>query len=204
MSYNLNQDTLLDLHNRLLDGDPTASAEIAELVLAPLTEGFKRAFPRVEETLITDAVEDAILNYLKMPNKFNPLKKTLLGYLKMSARGDLLNALDAQKGRRERGKLTENVEDQLDERNRYSGRTEPDIGARIDGNEMRQKIQAGFPGQTDQKLLDLIQNGVRATGDYAAVLDIANLPADEQRKVVKRHKDRILKRLARLRSTIHE
>ena len=65
----MNKDALLDLHGRLLDGDPTASAEIAELVLGPLTEGFKRAFPRVEETLITDAVEDAILSYLKMPSR---------------------------------------------------------------------------------------------------------------------------------------
>lgn len=200
----MDKDSLLNIHSRLLDGNPTASAEIAELALGPLTEGLKREFPRLEESLITDAVEDAILSYLKMPNSFNPMKKTLLGYLKMSARGDLLNALHVQKGRREREKLTKNVEDQLDGRNRYSGKIEPDIGGRIDGDELRRKVQAAFSDPTDQKLLNLIQNGVRATSDYAAALDIATLPVTEQRRVAKRHKDRILKRLSRLRSTIHE
>jgi hypothetical protein len=55
------------------------------------------------------------------------------------------------------------------------------------------------PGLTDRDLavLALLRDGERKTAAYARVLGIADRPIEEQRRIVKREKDRLQKRLAR-------
>src|SRR5713101_3318148 len=86
------------LHEGLLAGDPTAPAGVADALFAPLVERLRKAYPRVDPDLVTSAAIDAWQSYVKAPEKFDPSKgKSLLGYLKMAAEGDLLNALDRLK-----------------------------------------------------------------------------------------------------------
>ena len=54
-----------------------------------------------------------------------------------------------------------------------------------------------FEDPVDRELAALMIDGERCTEKFAALLGITDLPASQQRKTVKRHKDRIMKILQR-------
>lgn len=81
------------IHQRLLDSDPIAPAELAETYLPRVIERLKRKFRRVPEHDVMQAAADAILTYAELPGSFDPTRLSLESYLAMSAQGDLLNAL---------------------------------------------------------------------------------------------------------------
>ena len=73
------------LHERLLQKEETASAELCCHFLESLIQYFKRIFRDValrDETLICDAVTDALLNYIDNPSQYDPQRRSLEGYLK--------------------------------------------------------------------------------------------------------------------------
>src|SRR5258708_3118209 len=85
------------LHTQFLDGHPTAFARIAHLLLESLTESLKRSYFALDPHWIETAVNDALLDYFYHPEKFIPAKRSLKGYLYMSAQGDLLNTIAREK-----------------------------------------------------------------------------------------------------------
>jgi len=58
--------------------------------------------------------------------------------------------------------------------------------------------------ETDKQIVSLMAEGVRETAAYATVLGISNLPSQEQAKIVKRNKDRVIKLLQRKRKKIEK
>src|SRR5437868_5362322 len=64
-------DTLRALHQRLVGGDRLASEELSRLLLPSLLEDIARRFPRVDEQLISDGVNDAVLDYCACPAQFD-------------------------------------------------------------------------------------------------------------------------------------
>jgi hypothetical protein len=97
-SANELKDPGFSLHHRLIAGDLTASAEIAELYLPIVTDRLVRIFPHVDDAHLLDtAVEDAILNYIEKPSQYNTEKLKLESYMVMSAKWDLINLLALQK-----------------------------------------------------------------------------------------------------------
>jgi hypothetical protein len=61
-----------------------------------------------------------------------------------------------------------------------------------------QRVEAHFPDARDRQLLRLVLQGERKTTRFAVVLGLADLDRVSQQREVKRHKDRIAKRLRRL------
>lgn len=186
--------------------DPTASAELAEVFLEPLVRYLRSAHPEVRDhALLYDAASDAILNYSEEPTTFDPSRRGLYGYLKMSAKGDLLNALTKETRRRKReraalraveleaegGKELENDEDAA----HLVRRSELDEKR---GREAMDRIHEALPDPKDRRMLQLMLDGVRETEAYARVLEIEDLEETQKRKVVKRNKDRIKVRIKRL------
>lgn len=93
----------LQLHRRLLEGDPLAPAELAEALLDVLVRRLRIKVQFVpDNSLFDDAAADAILAYVQQPAKFNPTKSSLLTYLTMSAHGDLLNMLAREQRQRKK------------------------------------------------------------------------------------------------------
>lgn len=191
------------LHKKLIDGDILASAEIAEYLLPKLTQQLKRKFPDVYDAhMIDTSVADALLNYLDKPNRYDPTKQSLAGYLLMSAKGDLLNALRPRKIDESTLRLLESVE--LDDD--FSEESIGDIVAdEIDVEEevtqrlssVWSQIERILPDLKDQEIAKLLLNSVRETEQYAAILEISHLDPEQQKNIVKRHKDRIKKTLTR-------
>jgi hypothetical protein len=84
----------LKLHKRLVDGDPTASAELYDRYAEGLVEDLAVQYDRIaahDRGLVSSAVTDAVLNLIAHPARYRPGAKNLRGYLRMSAVGDLLN-----------------------------------------------------------------------------------------------------------------
>lgn len=191
------------LHARILEKDVTAHVELAELLLPILTKKLSKVFPNVyDKDFIDIAVTDALLNYFDDPSKYLSEKRSLTGYLLMSAKGDLLNQLKGRKIDHATLQLLEDVE--LDD-----SFTEENIGIVLKDdvlveNEIIQrlspvwpKIEELFPDLIDQEIAKLIIEDVRETEPFALILGISHLSMEEQRAIVKRHKDKVKKKILR-------
>lgn len=194
------------IHQRLLARDPIAPAELVAAYLEPLIHGLQQRYPSVpDEHVIYDAVIDTLLDYSAHPSRFDPTRSPLLNYLRMSAHRDLLNALQKERRRQQRQQRVQQhlraapVELHSSDGNRGQ---EDDTAAAVD--ELRQRMFEVVTDARDRQLLHLILAGERQTKHYAAVLGIQELDPVEQRRIVKRHKDRLKKQLERLGARLHE
>ena len=189
------------LHERLVAGDPTASGEIIDQFLTPLIDelsrlGKYRALHRRDASFIWDAVTDALFNYVEAPQAYNPEKASLQYYLRMSAEGDLKNQL-AKHTRKEAPKesLGSYVELGQEPWNREVGAL-PEEQHLVDADLWR-RIEALIPDEQDRAVVRLLLDRERDTGVFAQVLDLGDLPVEEQRQEVKRVKDRLKAKLKR-------
>jgi len=198
-----------DIHQRLLAEDPVAPAELARNVLGPLAKEIGHRFPRYgDDPLLRDAVTDAVMDYIKNPGRFDPSRKSLWGYLVMVADGDMKNALKKAGRKRKDEIVVGSVEDESADGNTevkavQAGR-QPDQIDSIREKELVAKIREALPDARDRQVLDLILAGERSTERFAEVLGLEGLSVEEQRRAVKRHKDRITKRLHRMGEEIHD
>lgn len=190
-------------HQQILNEDsPTAFAQLSELALPHLIEFLRQEFRQVEVHLHETAAIDCLLTYHAAPEKYDPEKLTLFAYLRMAARHDLLNAID-RSNRHKRPLLDIDepaVQAQLV--------TEVDIESDPfslerwleNGETGKQTLLRQFEAEldtTDRQLFLLILNGVRETEPYAEIMQITTQPIGEQRREVKRAKDRLNKKLTR-------
>ncbi|OGO20589.1 MAG: hypothetical protein A2144_02785 [Chloroflexi bacterium RBG_16_50_9] len=208
MSSKEKEEYARQLHARLIQLDPLAPAEFAVAFLDELFRRLKaRAASNSDETFLRDATTDALLDYIQHPTKYNPKKSALLTYLTMAAYRDLLNMFAKEKRRHRRELPLDIVEEIPDDGNNQIEEYENKVLDSLTAAERAKilsKIEETFPGKQERELLDLIIHGERKTDKYSEILGIQNLTPDEQRKIVKRHKDRITKRLQRLGGRVRE
>ncbi len=187
------------LHARLLAEDPTAPRDVAFAYLDSLTDWLIDRNKRVHPNDCSTAAEDAILELIEHPERYDPERQTLEVYLRISASGDLKNILRSE--RRHDGPRVE-----LDPERLGSSREDPAViwesRAEEEGEEAKLRsltpasVQASLT-EPEEKALRLMQVGERKTAAYAVALEITHLPFKEQQKEVKRVKDRLQKRLER-------
>jgi len=195
------------VHRRLLDGDVLAPSELAEALLDPLADWLARQYPNLDPHLCTDWAIDAIMTLIKNPRSYDPDRGTSLsGYLRMSAKGDLLNRLHKEKRHSDRRADLGIVElSPTDGKYLQDGEADP-IQILIGWEEI-EEMRATMPtvpdavleGLTEQEraVLELMRRKERKTAEYARVLAITDAPFAEQRQVVKRVRDRLHKRWQR-------
>jgi DNA-directed RNA polymerase specialized sigma24 family protein len=186
------------LHKRLVDADPTASADLATTFLDRLIAWLTGHHPARPQDLICEAAEDAIVNLIHHPNSYQP-RIPLEAYLQMSARGDLLNAL--RRRERDAAKMQEAVELVI-QRGKYQGQQDP-----LSQLQAAEEMATPAPAVPASVLDGLTEGEVRAlqclldqerrTAVFAEALGIAHLPVAEQQRIVKKVKDKLKKRLER-------
>lgn len=191
-------------HEQIVRKDnPTAFAQLAELALPHLVSFLQQEFHQVESHVCETAVIDCLLTYYAAPEKYDPTKLTLFAYLRMAARHDVLNAIDRQNRRK---RPLHSLDEPAIQTQLISGVTAesdiPDLANWIDSpnHASRQEILRRFEADlnsSDRQLLLLMLNGVRESEPYAEVLGITAFPLDDQRREVKRAKDRLTKSLTR-------
>lgn len=194
------EDPGLSLHQRLVAGDLTASAELAELYLPIVTDRLERIFLHVDDAHLLDtAVEDAILNYIERPSQYNPEKLKLESYLVMSAKWDLINELASQK-KDLLVNLAEIVELTDDDMEQGIELIDTQDVEEIVSNRLSltwRKLQSLLPNPVDQEIILAMMEGIRETDVYAGILGIGESTIEEQKQIVKRNKDRIKKLITR-------
>lgn len=181
-----------ELHAAVVAGDPTASARICEALLEPLVERLSYKWKRLDRQALEDQATDSLIGYVSNPQRYDPQRASLLTYLTLDADGDLKNAYRST--RRDREQLASDVEDAVSQRNETT-----DVELFVeDDRAFLARLREAFPDELDRRVIYLLLEGERSTSSYASALGISDLQADEQRAEVKRVKDRIKKRLARL------
>lgn len=191
----------LDLHKRLLAKDETASSELINTYLTSLVKKISQfaKYQSVQKSnpeIIWDSVCEALFNYIRNPMFYNPGKASLEKFLLMSADGDLKNAI-AKEARHQRRKenFSTNVElSVLRGNNIKEGKS---VDQNLLDDELWRYIKTILTTDVDRALVRLILDGERQTEQYAKVLKISSLSLEEQRKEVKKAKDRIKVRLKR-------
>jgi RNA polymerase sigma-70 factor (ECF subfamily) len=194
-----------DIHTRLSTGDPVASADLAESFLDPLAAWLIRMNRNIDSHLCEQAAEDAILALIKNPHSFQPNRSTLDAYLRMSAMGDLRNLLEREQRHRSRRATLEVVELHAVDRNELQESTDPALvfereeKARAQLQLRRSEVEDLSLTQEEKNVLELMRRGERKTEAFAGELGIGHLSQDEQRREVKRVKDRVKRRIERAR-----
>jgi hypothetical protein len=194
------------LHERLIAGDPVATADLAEAYLEPLISWLgKRNSRRIPSDVIQQAAEDAILSLIRNPKSFDATRSTgrlpLFALLKLSAQGDLMNALDSERRARRGRRTLESVE--------QSSRWRKHVESEAGGNRIELKEEAA---RAERKViaparlglapaeaccLELVLAGEKRTAAFVEALGIQDRPWKEQQAIVKRLKDKLNKRIER-------
>lgn len=190
----------LSIHQRLLEGDPVAAAEIAELLLPLLVPHLKQKFASIDDPhLVEDASHQALMGYILNPNRYDPTKSNLLTYIRLVAYRDLLNLVNSEKRHRNVISIGEYVADDA-QQSEYTieiadeYELEADVIARVITD---QRLRSWIPDETDLRVIFLMMENVRETEAYVVLLGLTHLPVSEQEKIVKQHKDRLKKLLRR-------
>jgi hypothetical protein len=186
----------LTLHEKIVAGDPLAPSMLAELVVPRVVERLRRKYHSVRDQHVIDtAVADAMLTYLKAPDKFDRGRGSLVSYLWISAEGDLLNSLKQLKIRGER-QQGENVVELLPRATEYGadeqGENPESIYVRAEEQgRIDEQVYSVLQDSMDREIAHLMLDGVRETNEFARILGILDKDSEEQAQIVKRHKDRI-------------
>lgn len=184
------------IHRRILVGDAAAWAVAFEAYYPSLVRELLARHRPADPQLAEEAAAQAFEAYFRAPEKYDPARRGLRGYLTMAANGDLINLLARE--RRHRAVLSlDRVElDDLPRNNPVEEALEMMAADETATQLWRDAMTAALtPGE--QRVLELMRDGVRATGDYAAALGLAHLPLPEQRRAVKQAKDRLKRRVER-------
>ena len=186
-----------DLIQRLRDGDPAAPSEFCERYLPALMENRVWARGSVrDEHILEEAAIQAVLDFVEHPNKYQPARLTVLKYLRMAAAGDLKNLLAKERRHALRRAPLEAVELHPPAGNeRQEGAHLP---AGVSQELLFRRLREQTPDPRDWQAMQMMIDGVRATADYARIYGLTDLPVVEQRRQVKRHKDRLEKVMKRL------
>jgi hypothetical protein len=192
----LDPTVLLAIHGRLLEADPTASADLFELVYRPLIGHAIRKHKTfgMDEDRARNLAVEVLAELIERPEIFDPQKGSLFGFLCVMIDGDAKNV-----GRNEsnRQKKFSQFAVEVQEVGGNSYLTSPET--RADAKRIMTLYHAEIvvdPG--DQDILRLMLEDERDYGPYVEALQIHHLPPDKQKAEVKRRKDRIEKRLQRL------
>jgi RNA polymerase sigma-70 factor, ECF subfamily len=198
------QEQALEVHKRLLDGDPTASLDATDLLLDPLVKRLRARWPGLPYAeACEDAAVEVFVTYLQAPDRYDPTRSALLTWLTMQAHGDLLNDHASPQKAFERAWLVESalspdsdVGDApvLGDQNPWF-----DAVPSHNASAVLAAIREAFPEERDRWLIWLVcVEGSRSTDEAAAVLGLMDLPPAARTKEVRRHKDRVMRRLRRL------
>jgi hypothetical protein len=187
-----------EIHERLVHGDIVAPAEAAETLLAPLVRRLRGKHPGLADPQLVDqAVATALMSYFRQPAQFDPARATLFHFLLLAADRDLRNELAKLRRRREKEaafavELARQAGNEITE-----GCEAKSQAATVELSRRMSRMVSLFGDTRDRAMARLILDGERSTAAYAALLGLHERPVEEQRREVKRHKDRIKQRWRR-------
>lgn len=196
----LSAEDVLRLHRRLLERDPVAPADFAVAFLNPLIAWLERTNSGVDPMACEEAAGEAIVRFLTNPTKYDPQRLGVEAFLRMAAQRDLQNLLRKER-RHQINRKDWYVVEQASEDGKYLGREDdPSLPLQIEEARQRQALPAAARQQlteAERRCWEQMQQGERRHSVFAVILGVTHLPENEQRREVKRVKDRLKKRKER-------
>lgn len=210
MAAHIDESWLQEQHLRLIDGDPLASSDIASAIYPAFIGIFSKKYSGMEQELIANAVADAVIAYLKHPQGYPAGKGIrLFNYLYTRIKSLTLNYYQKEKTRKSRELLRGDIFSDLQEDLSEEEVSQPEeanvelFDSNIEYSDEKallpptHRLFEIFDDRTDQQMAHLVIVGVRAISQFSSILGIETRALSEQKVIVKRHKDRIKKRLER-------
>jgi RNA polymerase sigma-70 factor (ECF subfamily) len=196
----LSAEDALRLHRRLLERDPVAPADFAVAFLNPLIVWLQTTHAGVDPMACAEAAGEAIVRFLIDPTKYDPQRLGVEAFLRMAAQRDLQNLLRKER-RHQRKRRDWKVVEQASEDGKYLRRDDdPSLLLQIDETRQRQTLPDALWQQltdVERRCWEQMQQGERRHSVFAALLGVTHLRVDEQKREVKRVKDRLKKRQER-------
>lgn len=196
----LSAEDALCLHRRLLERDPVGPADFAAAFLKPLIAWLQTTHAGVDPMACEEAADEAIVGLLNNPTAYDPDRLGVEAFLRMAAQRDLLNLLRKER-RHHRNRRDLKVVEHASADGKYLMREDdPSLPLQIEeAKEHRTPPDALWQPLTDveRRFWEQMEQGEWRTPAFAIILGITHLPASEQRREVKRVKDRLKKRLER-------
>lgn len=182
-------------HQRLCTrSDPIAFAELADWLYSELVQDVrKRAGYAADPILVEEAVGQALLDYRDKPERYDPHRMGLQGYLVMSAYRDFQNA----RAREERIQFHQIslFDPSLQENERVESLE--NLEGELDVEELWAIIDNTFPDPVERGIVELIVSHVRSPEPYIQLLQLEHVTGDEQLRQVRLAKYRVARRLRR-------
>jgi RNA polymerase sigma-70 factor, ECF subfamily len=157
----------------------------------PLVNTLQRDVSCTEDEAYDSAI-DAMLAYLEEPARYDRDKGRLSSYLMDIAKK---RAIDRLRSRTASERRDDAYAEVVELRN---ANPKDKMEAAIQRRELWQKVEEAVPNERDREVLKLILSGERSTTAFAQALDLTALSPLDQRREVKKHRDRLLKVLERL------
>jgi hypothetical protein len=163
--------------------------------MRPLTIELCRSFEGLDQGLVSDGVTDAILEYVANPRSFDDTRGVPLDrFLRKNAWRNIANTVRGEVRRRRREQTAAAIAPLVELHPAVGNDLQDELARRT---AQHQRELAALPGDIEKEMQRLRHGGERRTAEFAKVLGIAHLPTSEQRREVKRAKDRIDKILSR-------
>jgi hypothetical protein len=200
---------LFALHERMLVGDPAAPNDLAHEVLDALVEHLQVSFSTTDRQALWDGIVTAFLDYAEDPAQcpaenghdvFNFL--TMVAWRRVrdvrrtSARRARWEGQYAAERHRPAGPSGEPAVELPDPLAKMV-QDEDAATTAAAASSHRERVMSVLTDQQDRRVQELRFAGERHARAFAAVLGIEGLPATEQQRRVKQHKDRIDKIIER-------
>lgn len=199
-SSKLSAKDALRLHRLLLERDPVAPADFAAAFLQPLIAWLQITHSRIDPMLCEEAVGEAILAFLNKPSQYDPQRLGVEAFLRMAAQRDLRNLLRKER-RHQQNRRDWNVVEEASADGKYLGRDEdPSLPLQIEEAKQQQALADAVWNQlteVEQRFWEQMQQGEWRNSVFAVILGVTHLPVHQQRREVKRVKDRLKKRKER-------
>jgi RNA polymerase sigma-70 factor (ECF subfamily) len=158
-------------------------------------------FPRADPHHWEEAAGDTLCDYVKNPATYRPELLNLTAYLRMAAKRDLLN-LCKKEHRHHEHRVAMSLVEFANERGNLSGENDNPVDRlereeeAMRANDLLQALVQDFTPE-ERRVAELMRDGQRQTQVFAEAIGQGHLPVEEQKREVKRVKDRIKKRLER-------
>jgi RNA polymerase sigma-70 factor, ECF subfamily len=153
------------------------------------------------DEIVMDAAHDALLALIEHPQRYDPALGSLMNYLAHIGNHKVNDQLRSLQRRRDREDAVGGIVElaRVEENNYREGSNTPDhLGESATlASDIERLLYEILPDSRDRQIWELICQGRTAVVDYATVLQITHLLPCQQRIEVKRHRDRVQKRVRR-------
>jgi RNA polymerase sigma-70 factor, ECF subfamily len=190
---------LKQIHQDLLAGDPEAPRRLVSACQGRLHSILKRKYAYLPREAVEDAVNDALLALIGRPERYDPGRGSLMNLLVHVGANKLKDHLRALVRREWEIAAGGPVELERLEANN----AQEDAGKEADPEglspEVEELLQQLLPEPEDRRVWDLVCAGRTSVEEFSAALEIVHLPCEERKREVKRHRDRVIKKVQRRR-----